>query len=264
MSDAAIVRVAFVQASLPIGGAERLVQALAERMDRARIQPSLVNLYGPGAIGEQMQARGWSMTNHLAAWRFDPGVAGRLAHALSQVDVAYVFDGALALFWMGQVRRRQARPRLVVGFHSTGQLGDAIQHFFARGSAIPVADALVALTESHRRSLAAELRVPESRFQVLGSGVDLARFDPVLPRVAARRAAGLPETGLLVGIVAALRPEKHHALFVEAAARVSAAVPDARFVIAGDGPARDEVARLAIARSTSPCSRRGRSWRRCR
>jgi glycosyltransferase involved in cell wall biosynthesis len=50
-----------------------------------------------------------------------------------------------------------------------------------------------------------------------------------------------------VGIVAALRPEKHHALFLEAAARVAARVPDARFVIAGDGPARDEVTRLAHA-----------------
>jgi glycosyltransferase involved in cell wall biosynthesis len=50
-----------------------------------------------------------------------------------------------------------------------------------------------------------------------------------------------------VGIVAALRPEKNHALFLEAAARVAASVPGARFVIAGDGPARDEVARLAQA-----------------
>src|SRR5206468_5066634 len=97
----------------------------------------------------------------------------------------------------------------------------------------------------HRRSLSRELRVPESRFRVVGSGVDLARFDPTLARAAARRAAGLPEGGPLVGIVAALRPEKNHALFIAAALRVRASVPDARFVIAGDGPARDELARLA-------------------
>ncbi len=244
-----MIRVAFVQATLPIGGAERLVQALANRMDRSRIESSIVNLYGPGAIGEQMQAAGWKMTNHLAASRFDFGVGPRLAQALTdtQADVAYVYDGALALYWMGVVRRRQPRPRIVVGFHSTGQLGNAIQHFFARRSALPVADRLVALTETHRRHLARELRVPESRFVVLRTGVDLARFDPHLPRPAARRAAGLPEHGPLVGIIAALRPEKNHALFLAAAKRVAAQVPDARFLIAGDGPARDEIARLAAA-----------------
>lgn len=241
-----MTRVAFVQAWLTIGGAERLVQALAERMDRTRIEPSLVNLYGPGAIGERMQAAGWKMTNHLAASRFDPGVGPRLAKALAEVraDVAYVIDSALPMFWMGVVRRRQPRPRLVLGFHSTGKLGDPFQHFLARRSAIPVADRLVALTETHRAHLAAELHVPAARFHVLRSGVDLARFDAQRPRAEARRAAGLPEDVPLAGIVAALRPEKNHALFLEAAKRVLAQVPDAHFLIAGDGPARADVERL--------------------
>ena len=247
MSEGSAVRVAFVQAGLPIGGAERLVQALVEKMSRDRVEPGIVNLYGAGAIGEQMQAAGRPMTNHLARWRFDPLVGSRLARAVEHADVAYVFDSALPMFWMGWLRRRRARPRLVLGFHSTGRLGDPLQHLLARSSAVPVADQLVALTDSHRRALSAELRVPEARFRVVGSGVDLSRFDAALPRPAARRAARLPEAGPLVGIVAALRPEKHHALFFEAAARVAASVPDARFVIAGDGPARDEVARLAQA-----------------
>jgi len=249
MSERRAVRVAFVQAGLSLGGAERLVQALAEKMSRDLVEPRIVNLYGPGAIGERMQAAGWAMTNHLANGRFDLAVAGRLARALERerADVAYVYDSPLPMFWMGQQRRRHDRPRLVLGFHSTGRLGDPIQHFLARRSAIPAADRLVALTESHRRSLSAELRVPEARFRVVGSGVDLTRFDATMPRAAARRAAGLPEAGPLVGIVAALRPEKNHALFIAAAARVLASVPDARFVIAGDGPARDEVARQARA-----------------
>ena len=247
MNERPVTRVAFVQAALSIGGAERLVQALAEKMSRDRVEPSIVNLYAAGAIGEQMQAAGWPMTNHLARSRFDPFVGARLARAVAHATVAYVIDSPLPMFWMGGQRRRHARPRLVLGFHSTGRLGDRLQHLLARRSAIPVADQLVALTDSHRRSLSAELRVPEARFRVVGSGVDLSRFDAAMPRAAARRAAGLPEAGTLVGIVAALRPEKNHALFLEAAARVAASVPGARFVIAGDGPARDEVARLAQA-----------------
>ena len=50
-------------------------------MDRTRIEPSIVNLYGPGAIGEQMLAAGWPMVNHLASSKLDPFVAGRLERA---------------------------------------------------------------------------------------------------------------------------------------------------------------------------------------
>jgi glycosyltransferase involved in cell wall biosynthesis len=241
-----MTRLAFVQAWLTIGGAERLVQALADKMDRTRIEPSIVNFYSPGTIGEQMIASGWKMTNHLASSKFDPRAGGRLARTLAEgrTDVVYVYDSALPMFWMGLQRRHHPRPRVVQGFHSTGKLGHPVQHFLARRAAIPVADAFVALSETHRAFLSNELGVPESRFEVIRSGVDLARFDTSTPRAAARRAAGLPEDGPLVGIVAALRPEKNHALFLAAAAKVRSEIPSAHFVIAGDGPARDEVRRL--------------------
>ncbi len=186
------------------------------------------------------------MVSHLASSALDPRTGGRLARALEETraDVAYVYDSALPMFWMGCMRRRRMRPRLVLGFHSTGWLGHPVQHFLARRAAVPVADRLVALADSHRRFLAHELRLPESRIDVLPSGVDLTRFDAALPRDEARRAAGLPAGVPLVGIVAALRPEKHHALFLAAARRVLASVPTAHFVIAGDGPERAAIERV--------------------
>jgi glycosyltransferase involved in cell wall biosynthesis len=244
-----MIRVAFVQAWLTIGGAERLVQALAERMDRSRVQVSLIHLYGLGTIGEQMQQAGWPFVTNLASWRFDPFAGGRLARALaeSKADVVYAFDSALTLFWMGMQRRFHPKPRIVLGFHSTGKLGDPVQHLLARSAALPVLDTFVALSDSHRTFLSRELQIPETRFEVIGSGVDLARFHIGRSRLEARRAAGLPEAGPLVGIIAALRPEKNHALFLAAAARVAAEVPEARFVIAGDGPARADVEQLVRA-----------------
>lgn len=245
-----MIRIGFVQAWLTVGGVERLVQSLANRLDRSRFEVHLLNLYGPGTIGEQMQAEGWKLVTHLAHGKFDPGAGGRLrrAYEAADLDVVYAHDSALAMFWAGMARRQRPRPRLVLGFHSTGKLGDPVQHFLARRATLPVADRLVALAETHRRFLARELRVPESRFAVIPSGVDLSRFDATLARDEARRAAGLPLGVPLVGIVAALRPEKHHALFLAMAARVLAKLPEARFVIVGDGPARADVEHL-LARS---------------
>src|SRR5207245_2780857 len=50
--------------------------------------------------------------------------------------------------------------------------------------------------------------------------------------------------GPLIGVVARPQPEKGVRYFVEAAARVAAAVPDARFVVIGDGPLRASLGAL--------------------
>jgi glycosyltransferase involved in cell wall biosynthesis len=58
-----------------------------------------------------------------------------------------------------------------------------------------------------------------------------------------------PPAGLsgnpLVGVVARLQPEKGVANFLKAAARVARHFPEAHFVIAGDGPLRQELVALA-------------------
>jgi glycosyltransferase involved in cell wall biosynthesis len=48
-----------------------------------------------------------------------------------------------------------------------------------------------------------------------------------------------------VGIIAALRPEKDHETFLRAAAFLSARVPNARFLLIGDGPRRSLLENLA-------------------
>ena len=235
-----MVRVAFLQASLGVGGAERLVQSLMRGLDRERFATAAVNLYSPGPVGEQLFADGFEVVSGLARGRFDPAAGRRLHEALErqQARVVYVPDSALPLFWAGWLRRRRPPWRLVVGFHSTGKVEDAFQHRIAAGSAFPVTDRFVALAESHERYLVAELHVDPLRTEVIGSGVDLERFHPPADRLSAKRAAGFDADEPLVGIVAALRPEKHHALFLRMASRVARRIPAARFLIIGAGPER--------------------------
>ncbi|WP_436762436.1 glycosyltransferase [Streptosporangium sp. V21-05] len=58
-----------------------------------------------------------------------------------------------------------------------------------------------------------------------------------------RRQFDVPEGAFLLACVANFRPEKNHALLVRAAAEVLRARPDALFLLAGDGPLREETAR---------------------
>jgi glycosyltransferase involved in cell wall biosynthesis len=52
---------------------------------------------------------------------------------------------------------------------------------------------------------------------------------------------------VLVGMVARVDPLKDHATFIRAAARVSARIPGARFVLVGEGVARDGAIRALLA-----------------
>jgi glycosyltransferase involved in cell wall biosynthesis len=76
---------------------------------------------------------------------------------------------------------------------------------------------------------------PGSRAEIVANAVTAAFFDDCRTPDQCRAALGLPMGGRLIGVPGTLRPVKGHDLFVEAAARIQASVPDCRFAITGDG-----------------------------
>jgi glycosyltransferase involved in cell wall biosynthesis len=116
---------------------------------------------------------------------------------------------------------------------------------FANRLLAPLTDAFIAVAEPHARYLAANEGCPAAKLRVIPNGVDVDRFCPRPPNAELRKLLGLPDGAPTVGIVAALRPEKNHPLFLGAAARVLKAVPQARFLVVGDGPQREELQALA-------------------
>lgn len=87
--------------------------------------------------------------------------------------------------------------------------------------------------------------VPGARLSVVYDGVDVAGMDRDAAGARAsgqarslRQTYGVPEDGRLVGILAALTPEKDHATFLAAAALVLPRFPGARFAVVGEGSLR--------------------------
>src|SRR5687768_17037414 len=70
-------------------------------------------------------------------------------------------------------------------------------------------------------------------------GVDTTRFHPGVSGTGVRAELGLG--GPVAGLVANIRGSKGHDVFLDAAREVLAAVPDARFLIVGDGVGYDDV-----------------------
>ena len=95
--------------------------------------------------------------------------------------------------------------------------------------------------------LVQELKIPPTRVTCVATGVDLTRFDPAIEG-SLHQELGLPPEVALVGMISVLRSWKGHATFLDAAARLLDDSPRRiHFVIAGDGPGRNElVAKMAL------------------
>jgi glycosyltransferase involved in cell wall biosynthesis len=88
--------------------------------------------------------------------------------------------------------------------------------------------------------LVAELGLSPRRVTCIATGVDLTRFDPEVEGTL-RRELGVAPDVALVGMISVLRSWKGHGTFLEAAANLLGDKGRrVHFVIAGDGPAREE------------------------
>jgi glycosyltransferase involved in cell wall biosynthesis len=96
------------------------------------------------------------------------------------------------------------------------------------------------------------LGIPERKLRLLGSGIDLERFDPshvdAGGRAARRAELGLGPDDIVCGAVGRLVWEKGYRHVFEAAARLSREMPQLKFVIVGPTADRDAVPRDELDR----------------
>jgi glycosyltransferase involved in cell wall biosynthesis len=103
-------------------------------------------------------------------------------------------------------------------------------------------DTFIAASEAIRQMLIGD-GIDASRAVTVREGIDVDRID-AQPAVNVHEALWLPRHAPLVGNVAALVPHKGHRYLIEAAHEVVRRLPDARFVIFGEGELREHLEHL--------------------
>lgn len=239
------LRVMFVVTSMPVGGMETLLVELIRRLDRRRFAPELCCLKYLDVLGEEL-AREIPVHTSLLSGKYDLRVLYRLPLLMRQrrIDaVVTVGTGGDKMFWGRLAARLAGVPVICSALHSTG-LPDRVERL--NRLLVPITDAFIGVAHAHGRYLAEHEGCPAHKVRVIPNGVDVARFRPRQGDAGLRRSLGLPEHCPVVGIVAALRPEKNHEMFLEVARRVRNAHSDVRFLIVGDGRRRNELEAMAV------------------
>src|SRR3954462_7202458 len=168
-----------------------------------------------------------------AAWRLSRAIKRLQPDIIHAHDPHGVAMAALALSMSTQL----AKPPLVasrrVDFHMKG---NALSRWKYRQ-----VDCFVCASDAIRRMVIAD-GVPAAHPVTIHEGIDLAHVEAA-PRADLHAELWLPHQAPIVGNVAALVPHKGQKHLIEAAALVLKRVPDARFVIAGEGELRESLER---------------------
>jgi len=253
------IRVLHVITRLVVGGAQENTLLTVRYLDRTRYEVALAS--GP-SLGPEGSLEA-EISQDVVFVRIpelvrsphplkDPVALRKLYRLMRQGGYHIVHTHTTKAGLLGRIAARLARIPVVV--HTPH--GHAFHDYLSRAGSQALrrveaalahwTDAVICLTEAERDD---HLRLGVGKpwqFEVIHSGVDLARFRSPLPDPEAkRRELGLPAGARVVGCVARLAPVKGVHYLLEAAPRIRASVPDAVVVFVGDGDLRPHLERRA-------------------
>jgi len=195
----------------------------------------------PGGELRQRAAEGLDLLPLAPKTEMDLGAAWRLSRLIKRLnpDVVHAHDphgvamAGLALSMSTQPVKPPLLASRRVDFHLRAS---AMSRWKYRQ-----VDCFICASEAIRRMLVAD-GVPDEKTVTVHEGIDVSRVEAA-PPASLHQELFLPHGAPIVGNVAALVPHKGQRHLIEAATLVIRHVPDARFVIAGEGELRPSLER---------------------
>lgn len=230
------MRILLTIAEMARGGAERMVVLLAAELARAGHEVALAAAPGPldADLPAQVQRHELAAPSRspAAVLRGTARLAGIVRRTRPELIHAHnVRLGAMAILAARMARPGAKRPPVLVTFH-----GVVPGEYRAAARILGRADRVSAVSADAAARLA-DCGLAPARLSIVRNAT---RPAPPAPASALRRIDA--ELGLdgapVVAAVGRLVPQKAHARFLEAAARVHRQRPETGFLIIGDGPLR--------------------------
>ncbi|MEO8062075.1 MAG: glycosyltransferase [Pseudomonadota bacterium] len=240
--------VLFLLNNLGVGGSERKIVRLANRLKDEGVQVSLVSLNGPYTI-EQGIRRDVPLKKLERKGKFSLQALLRLREIIVRERPATILAVNLhqALYVALATLLLPYRPRTVALVNTSTFRGHRLMKRLYQ-AVLGRFDLTVHGSEAQRQFwLKTGERAPDNS-TVIYNGVDSDYFEATGSFEAAKRlrtSLGLKPDSFLMGTVGRLAPEKNQEVLLTSLHRLRAARVDAHLVLAGGGPLREELLRRA-------------------
>lgn len=259
------IRICYVIGSLDIGGAERHLAQVVQRLDRSLFAPQVCVLTRAGVLASEVEAAGVSVTvlgfkGFLRGGPLAPlrGL-GRFVWLMrffrrERFDMVHAY-----LFWAYVLAVPAARlagvPIVLESRRSLGLFKDGRPHYvWLEGLTNPLADLFVANSQAVRDDAIRREGIRADKIRVIYNGVDAPLYAAGAPSDALRRARAelriAPGTPVIL-VLARLYDYKGHAHLLEAVSALTARNREFRVLLVGEGPEEEdlkaEARRLGLA-----------------
>lgn len=242
-----MVNVLHVTRNLEVGGAETLIHRLVTGQDPRRWRAGVCCLGSPGPLGQDLRLAGYPVHALEAApgFRLSTVLGLRRVIAAEAVDVVHAhtytpfFFAALATALL---------PHVTLVYTEHGRLypeRERLRRQLVNPLLARRADHIVTISGSTRSALARHDNFPEERIRVIWNGVRIAEPAPADEVASLRRGLGIEPGTRVLGLAARLVELKDVPMALRALRLVLDREPACRLVIAGDGPERGRLERLA-------------------
>lgn len=226
------------------GGAERYLKLLWRGLDRDQFEPTVAApascdwISGDDKV-ERIDLEPIAGKGDIAGWRRQRSILREVAPDIVHLNLSNPLHGQFTMLAaeIAGIPVRVATMHLPPRETTPTRRGRWLESLTVKklGSVISVCQASGDRVQRH-------FGVPDSRADVVYNGIDLEAFDeaartPPEPPIA----SGAP----VFGTFGRMTLQKGFDIFIDAAAKVLEEVAEARFVIAGDGPLREELVKQA-------------------
>ncbi len=220
-------------------GAERIILAIAEGLDRTRFEPLIVVFSEEGDTEPPLSVRanekGIPVLPLKLKGRFDTGSISALRNILLENNINIVHSNEYKSDLIGYLASRKARIKTISTAHGFIGTDPKIRIYeFIDVEILKRLDAVVAVSDTMKKTLVSK-GVPAGKVVTIENSVDLAPIDPEEGKKV-RRELGIPETGILIACAGRLSPERGLEFFMEAMAMAIKDNGNIYVIIAGDGP----------------------------
>lgn len=111
--------------------------------------------------------------------------------------------------------------------------------------AAPFCDKIICISDAEKQSALDKKICREDKLQVIFNGVDIEAYENGVHGAVQREDLNIPEDAFVVGMVGRMSPQKAPDVFIKMAKLVKDKVPNAHFIIVGNGDLETEIRRYA-------------------
>ena len=239
------IRLTHIVFSLDMGGLEKLVVELANRVDKSRFITSVCCLTKEGTLSQELVKNGIKVFYFNKQGGVDLFLPFRIARLLKKekIDIVHTHDSSANLY--GSVAGKLAGVKVIINTEHGGIYFETRRKRLINRILCLLNDREICVSNNVKKDLLS-MGLSSKRLTVIHNGIDFDRFDLQMDKNNIRKGFGFNNSDFIITTIGRLSGEKNQIMLLEVVKPILEKIPEARFTITGRGPLRKDLQEYAV------------------